>query len=87
MPRAALSKALVLPTMLLAEPLSLGCGVRRQHWVGMKAWPRVVSTTEIPSCLQCDRYAWCVSLEQLLIFWVVLEEALVLDWLKIFGRH
>lgn len=48
---------------------------------------KLVSTAEIPTCLQCDRDAWCVSLRQLLVFWVVLEESIVLDLLKSFECH
>lgn len=38
---------------------------------------KLVSTTEIPTCLQCGRCAWCMSPGQLHIFGVVLEEHVI----------
>lgn len=37
----------------------------------------LVSSTEIPTYLQCDRCAWCMSLGQLHIFGDVLEKSVV----------
>ena len=61
---------------------SMGCGR-----VPCSVQAKLVSTAEIPTCLQCDKYAWCVGLGQLLIFWVVLEESMFLDLLKSFECH
>lgn len=60
----------------------MGCGR-----VPCSIQAKLVSTAEIPTCLRCDRDALCVSLRQLLVFWVVLEESMFLDLLKSFECH